>query len=382
MKKKLMIIATFLFMFMFVGKVNAETIQSNACPSDDKALAFNSIEIENNVPSGADSYYQTQIILSKTYTKDSIIAASFTKGTGTERYQVIFDETNFEVVSTSIDGGVQYSVLKLKNDLTAGTYDIAKIVIYHKEGADIKNCWVHPSYCLNESGKTCADSDSTHFYNDFGEVITQSEYGYYCQPHKCESYTYTDSNSKSTTVYYDKYGDIVETKDEMINSCKCRQDETTKKYYDWDTTTDKEKEVDEAYYNYYCTPHYCTPYEYDGKTYYYDAKGIVVDTEEEMIASCKCRHDETTDKYYDLSNKEVTKEEYEKVCLCRTEDGKDGKIYYCKQGEICTKEEYDNKCPDNVQTGSNLPIALVGAGLAIAGIAAIATARHNKLRRI
>ena len=379
MKKKLMIIATFLFMFMFVGKVNAA----------DNVLQI----IQNeNYAGDANKEFYIKFYLGSDYNADTVINLVFTQYNGVSNFKLNYKNSDlFEVVEDKklIDedastGQKTYSTsIRFKKNLVKGTYELATMDVYHIED-NTKVCYVGVIGGLKGSDKTCADSNPSAnlYYNDLGNPVTASEYGYYCKPHFCESYTYTDSSDKSTTVYFDKNGYEVDTKDEMINSCKCRQDEITKKYYDWDTTTDKEKEVDEAYYNYYCAPHYCTPYEYDGKTYYYDAKGMVVDTEEEMIASCKCRHDETTDKYYDLSNKEVTKEEYEKVCLCRTEDGKDGKIYYCKQGEICTKEEYDNKCPDNVQTGSNLPIALVGAGLAIAGIAAIATARHNKLRRI
>ena len=365
--KKIMFLFTLVLCatFAFIGGVNAV--------DEARRVTINTVQLPNTTD--ANAYWKFSFSFATTYNKDSIIAFKLDKSAGVDHFTTEFITTNFEVVSG--DASTGWVVLKLKADLPAGEYDFAKVKIYDKEGT-LEDCVVYPMAYINESNKTCADSDGTNYYNDYGEPITESEYGYYCQPHICEKYQYKSAtDTEFTTVYYDVNGYKVATEAEMIASCKCRYDEKTNKYYD-DTNT----EISEEGYNFICKPHVCTPYEYNGKTYYYNAKGEQVSTEEEMIAACKCRHDETTDKYYDLDNKETTKEEYEKICLCRTEDGKDGKIYYCKLGELCTKEEFDNKCPENVKTGSALPIALVAGGLAIAGGAIFITARNNKLRKI
>ena len=101
-----------------------------------------------------------------------------------------------------------------------------------------------------------------------------------------------------------------------------------------------------------------------------------------MIASCKCRYDETADKYYDLENKEISKEEYEKICLCRIEDGKDGKEYYCKKGESCSAEEYENQCPPNVKTGASIPYVAIISGTLLAGACCLIASKRNKFKRI
>lgn len=135
-------------------------------------------------------------------------------------------------------------------------------------------------------------------------------------------------------------------------------------------------------YDYECLPHVCGIVKVGETTHYFDNEGKEVSSEEEMIASCKCRYDSKTDKYYDLENKEISKEEYEKICLCRTEDGKDGKIYYCKKGEVCTAEEFENQCPPDVTTGASIPYAAIISGTVLAGICVVVASKRNKFKRI
>ena len=135
-------------------------------------------------------------------------------------------------------------------------------------------------------------------------------------------------------------------------------------------------------YDLVCLPHVCGTVKVGETVHYFNIKGVEVDTEEEMIASCKCRHDETTDKYYDLDNKEITKEEYEKICLCRIEDGKDGKEYFCKKGESCTAEEYENQCPPDVKTGASIPYVAIIGGALLAGSCCLIASKRNKFKRI
>ena len=298
MKKYLLILATFILMFVFVGKVSAAEIP----------LAHNAVDI--GVEGDEDARFKLQVILTKDYKAGEVIEYYETKLSGVDHFTTTFITDNFEVVDDQTTT-VQVSHLKLKTDLAAGTYDIATLKVWHVALAPDETCVVSPSFKIQQP-KTCADSkpDEGVYYDDNGNTITAEDY------------------------------------------------------------------------NYLCTPHYCTSLVYKNVTYYYNEKGEKVDSEEEMLVNCKCRHDLTTDKYYDLQNKEVTKEEYEKVCLCREEEGKDGKIYYCKQGELCTKEEFDNQCPDTPPTGSSLPIALVAGGILIAGGAVIITSKRNKFGRI
>ena len=47
----------------------------------------------------------------------------------------------------------------------------------------------------------------------------------------------------------------------------------------------------------------------------------------------------------------------------------DGDTYYCANGQVCTEEEYNAQCtttPENPQTGSFLPYAVIVSGIAVA----------------
>lgn len=64
---------------------------------------------------------------------------------------------------------------------------------------------------------------------------------------------------------------------------------------------------------------------------------------------------------------------------CEVEDGK----YYCLDGNVCQKEQYDKECtPENPQTGSFLPYAVVVAGLGIAGALYFVTRKKAKIYHV
>lgn len=64
---------------------------------------------------------------------------------------------------------------------------------------------------------------------------------------------------------------------------------------------------------------------------------------------------------------------------CTVDSGK----YYCKDAAECTKEKYDSECtPENPQTGSFVPYAVVIGGIGVAGIFYIATRKKAKIYHV
>lgn len=61
----------------------------------------------------------------------------------------------------------------------------------------------------------------------------------------------------------------------------------------------------------------------------------------------------------------------------------EGDKYYCKNALECTKEEYEKECiPENPQTGSFLPYAIILAGLGVAGAFYFTTRKKAKIYHV
>ncbi len=103
---------------------------------------------------------------------------------------------------------------------------------------------------------------------------------------------------------------------------------------------------------------------------YYDATNKEV-TKEKFYNSCGCRVE--NGKYYDATGTETTEAKYRKACLsCKVENNK----YYNANGVEITKEEYKKLC-GNPETGSNNPYIISGIVLA-SGLAVILVLKKKK----
>lgn len=369
-------IFTFLFFivltFVFIGKVNAAAVGIVD-------------QLDPTYSGSAHSKRNVKIKTTEAYSADSVLTVRFSKKYGVDHFvtDFTFDTTKFAVTEAYHQVGNYWEAkFKLLVDLPAGEYDFVDITIYDIPSAPDDSCVVYVTPVINETPKTCADSKPAQgiYYNDKGETIDADRYAYECEKHVCEPVTFT-LNGTPETHYFNKDGNEVATKQEMIDSCDCQSDGMGA-YYKWNDSQNKIDLIPQQEYEFLCEKRVCTSYEYNGETYYYDRTGNTVATAEEMNASCKCRYDEAEKKYYGPENTEITEEEFKKLCECRIDKEKDPKEYYCKKGEPCTEEEYKNQCPENSPTGSSIPYIAILGGVFVAGACYVISKKHTKIKNV
>ena len=372
MKKLFLFLVMTVALFTLVGKVSA---------------GYSYSAIKDDTYSGENVKYLTALRTDSLYTAGTTITIIITEKYGVTGHTLenMFDTTKFQITQAESKVGSDPDkyrvVLTTLVDLPAGSYPLFGIYAI-KDITSPDNCKLSFALALNETPKTCADSrpDQGLYYNDNGEPIDADRFKYDCEPPMCSPVTFT-INGVSETHYFNMKAEEVSTKEEMIASCDCQTDGQGW-YVKWDTETDQPVTMTREEFEFECTPRACTSYDYNNKTYYYDINGKLVDSEEEMLKSCQCRHDSINGKYYDNENKEITEEEFKELCECRIDKDKDPKEYFCKKGEPCSEEEYKNQCPENSPTGSSIPYIAIIGGVILAGGCYLVSRKHSKLKNI